>query len=210
MLASAIGPRPRRLLVLAGRAIARLWGVAIALGGCLCLRFGYFTDVRAERADAGPIVALSLLGVWLCARLWARLAIAPAPTPSLRSPQASRQVNQPTQKEAALARADIELGMALFVCADVILALTGGLGSRLYPLIYAVVAFAVTFHRRAVGLPLLFMGVALEWLLYRGATAGIGPSPAAEMAFFITYLFLWILCVFASFSFASRAAPPAP
>ncbi len=167
-----LGARTERFLGLVGRLFGRLWGVAIAVGGCLCLRQGYFTDLRAERADAGPIVALCLFGMWLCARLWARLAIAPsAPL---------RTAAQPAQKEAALARADVELGMALFVCADVILALTGGLSSRLYPLIYAVVAFAVTFHRRAVGLPLLFVGVALEWLLYRGTPF----SEAAQMAFF--------------------------
>src|SRR5262249_13468413 len=49
---------------------------------------------------------------------------------------------------------DVELGLVLLTAIYVLLAMSGGVTSAVYPLVYAVVSFLVTFHRLWVGLPL--------------------------------------------------------
>src|SRR6185295_13992784 len=56
----------------------------------------------------------------------------------------------------------------LLVACYVMLQLSGGAHSPLYPLVYAVVAFVATFHRTSVALPLVAIAAGLEWLLARG------------------------------------------
>ncbi|MBC8132359.1 MAG: GGDEF domain-containing protein, partial [Deltaproteobacteria bacterium] len=47
----------------------------------------------------------------------------------------------------------------------VVLAISGGVASPVYPLLYAVVSFLVTFHRLAVGLPLAVAAIGFEAVL---------------------------------------------
>src|SRR5258706_183363 len=91
--------------------------------------------------------------------------------------------------ERRTARADFELGAALLVATYVTLQLTGGLRSPVYPLVYALTAFVVTFHRKAIGLPLVAVTLGLEYLLYasgpRDARANeLVASHAAFIGFF--------------------------
>ena len=81
------------------------------------------------------------------------------------------------------------LRAAGFFACYAVLQLTGALRSPVYPLVYALTAFAVTFHRSAVGLPLVAITLALEYLLYRAsprdpASRELLLSHAAFIGFF--------------------------
>jgi diguanylate cyclase (GGDEF)-like protein len=71
---------------------------------------------------------------------------------------------------------DAELGLLLLTTVYLLLAFSGGVGSVIYPLVYAVVSFLVTFHRMVVGLPLAATAIGFEAVLCFGPAA---PPEAA-------------------------------
>jgi predicted membrane metal-binding protein len=71
---------------------------------------------------------------------------------------------------------DIELGLLLLTATYVFLAALGGVTSPVFPLVYALVSFLVTFHRTAVGIPLALAAIALE------AVMAFAPGAAAGAA----------------------------
>ncbi len=168
--------RARRAGWRARRLLADAWGAALTAVAAALVAVGWFPDVRTRAAGWQLIAAATILGAFVIAKLIARLR---APVVSTRD------------DEARTAKADLELGCALIVATYVTLELTGGLRSPLYPLVYALVAFVVTFHRRAVGLPLVAVTLGLEWLLYRaGAPDARARETLASHAAFIGFFAL--------------------
>src|SRR4029077_21049188 len=84
---------------------------------------------------------------------------------------------------------DAELALVLLTAIYVLLALSGGVTSSVYPLVYAVVSFLVTFHRLAVGLPLAATAIGFEAVLSLSPAmppehASLFPSHAGFIAVF--------------------------
>jgi diguanylate cyclase (GGDEF)-like protein len=156
-------PRLRRLLGHAGfhvkRAVRAVWGfVAIGAFAALLGR-GFFRDLRAPAALAVHPAAAAVLIVVLVAKVAGRL------TTSERRRSRLREL-----------LSDLEMGLLLLTATYVFLAVVGGTTSGVYPLVYALVSFLVTFHRLAVGIPLALAAVGLEALL------AFGPAAAPEAA----------------------------
>jgi diguanylate cyclase (GGDEF)-like protein len=169
-----IGFRLRRVLWRCKRIVVDAWGAATTLGAAALLGSAYFPDVRARKADLGPIVVACALACLVILKVAARLRV-PPPSPSL-----DRRGGDPLKPST---KSDVELGAALIVGTYVTLALTGGLRSPIYPLIYALAAFVVTFHRRLVGIPLVLFAFAMEALHYRAALIlGMAQPVARELA----------------------------
>jgi two-component system cell cycle response regulator len=155
-----IGFRVRRAGTdLAGAALTLVCGGLVAVG--------WFPDVRGRQADLVPIAVAALLGLLVLAKVAGRIL----------SPSSRQSGTLTAQEEQRALFADLELGAALLVLTYVLIALTGGLRSPMYPLVYAMLAFVVTFHRRWVGLPMVACALVLETLSYR-----FGPFAASQKA----------------------------
>jgi diguanylate cyclase (GGDEF)-like protein len=87
---------------------------------------------------------------------------------------------------AAADFADLELALALVAGAHVVIAVTGGLGSPAYPLLYGLVAFSMTILARAGALAALAAAVLLEGALL--ARAGISARTGFAAGLHVTYL----------------------
>ena len=74
------------------------------------------------------------------------------------------------------ALSDVELGLVLLTTVYLLLRPRAASTSPVYPLVYALVSFLVTFHRLAVGLPLAAAAIGLEAVLAFGPAA----APAAR------------------------------
>jgi diguanylate cyclase (GGDEF)-like protein len=172
-----IGSKLRRLLWRLRRLGVGAWGAGLTGLGAALVASGWFPDVRTRAAGAAPVAAAAALSVLVLVKLVARLRM-----PSSAAPSAA--------EDARTARADVELGCALLVATYAVLQLTGSARSPVYPLVYAVVAFAVTFHRTVVGLPLVGVALALEWLLYRGALKVPGANGSARELLFAHAAFI--------------------
>jgi two-component system cell cycle response regulator len=125
-------------------------GLGFAVSGAfvILLWLGWFPDLRTPGADLGRAAATALLTAVLAMKIAARMRM----TERRRS----------ARREAL---ADAELASLLLTAVYVILAISGGVASPVYPLVYAVVSFLVTFHRLAVGLPLAGVAIGLEAVL---------------------------------------------
>ncbi len=185
-----IGVRVRRILWRLRRLTVDAWSATITVGAAALVAVGYFPDVRSRAAEMGPVVAACMLGLLILAKLVARLRAPAIETPRWRTDSAlTRTASQPTLRsaqgpteEARAAKSDLELGAALVIATYVTLEMTGSLRSPLHPLVYALVAFLATFHRKSVALPLIAMTLGLEYLLYRSVTGGRVDSRATELA----------------------------
>jgi two-component system cell cycle response regulator len=166
-----LGFKLRRLLWRARRLTVDLWGAATTVGAAALVAVGYFPDLRASTTDVGPIVAACALGGLVIIKVAARLRALPATERELATDDGRGDVKR-----------DLELGAALVVATYVMVELSGGLASPVYPLVYAMVAFVVTFHRRVVGVPLVVVTLGLEALLYRAAIHGGTTEPHARQA----------------------------
>src|SRR5690606_26012055 len=111
--------RIRRLGWRLKRALAGAWVTAVLVGAAAMLRRGAFTDLRDASAGLLPIGIAAALGLSILLRLALRLR----PPEALPRWKAGRTRDE----EARTARADVELGAALFVATYVIIAMTGGL-----------------------------------------------------------------------------------
>ena len=84
---------------------------------------------------------------------------------------------------------DIELGLLLLTATYVFLAALGGVPRPVFPLVYALVSFLVTFHRLAVGLPLALAAIALEAVMAFGP--GAGPGAAAVFPGHVVFIVIF-------------------
>ncbi|HEX6835934.1 MAG TPA: hypothetical protein VF334_05140, partial [Polyangia bacterium] len=164
-----LGFKLRRLLWRVRRVTVDLWGAATTVGAAALVGAGWFPDLRASSADIGPIVAACTLGALVIVKVAARVRALPASERELVTDDGRGDLKR-----------DLELGSALVVATYVTLELSGGLASPVYPLVYALTAFIVTFHRRLVGVPLVVVTLAMEALLYRAAVHGGMPERLAR------------------------------
>src|SRR6185503_17398448 len=123
-------------------------GFAVSAVFVALLWRGWFPDLRLPGADLSRAVAAAVLTAVLAGKLAARV----------RTSERRR-----TPRREALS--DAELGLLLLTAVFVVLAISGGVASPVYPLVYAVVSFLVTFHRFAVGLPLAAAAIGFEAVL---------------------------------------------
>ncbi|MCU1282641.1 MAG: hypothetical protein JWM53_6187, partial [bacterium] len=174
-----LGFKLQRLLWRARRLTVDLWGAATTVGAAVLVAAGYFPDLRASTADVGPIVAACALGGLVIVKVAARLRALPA-----GADQAPRQWERELANDDGRGdtKRDLELGAALVVATYVMVELSGGLSSPVYPLVYAMVAFIVTFHRRVVGVSLVVVTLGMEALLYRASVQGGAVEPHARQA----------------------------
>src|SRR6476620_8847125 len=162
-----LGVRLRRLLWRLRRMLVDAWGAFLTAGCAGLIGAGWFPDVRDRQAEAAPVIVACALGLLVLGKLVARLRAPAFDTPRWKTETGLARAT--AEEESRGAKKDLELGAALIVATYVTLQMTGGLRSPVYPLIYAITAFVITFHRRSVGIPLLLVTLALEWLLYRAA-----------------------------------------
>jgi two-component system cell cycle response regulator len=134
-------------------------GFAVSAAFVALLWRGWFPDLRLPGAGYGRAAAAAILTAVLAGKIAARV----------RTSERRR-----TPRREALS--DAELALLLLTAVYVVLAISGGVGSPVYPLVYAVVSFLVTFHRLAVGLPLAAAAIGFE------AVLSFSPASPADAA----------------------------
>jgi hypothetical protein len=141
----AVARLQRRVSFEAGRLMRATLGFTVSGVFALLLWRGWFPDLRQPGAESSRVAAAAILTAMLAGKIAARVRTAER----RRSPR----------REAF---SDAELGLLLLTAVYVLLAVSGGPTSPVYPLVYAVVSFLVTFHRLAVGLPLAAAAIGFE------------------------------------------------
>jgi two-component system cell cycle response regulator len=144
------------------RAARATWGFGVVIACAFLLANGWFLDLARSRGDTLRAVAAACLVAVLVAKIAGRLRA------GQRRRSSTREV-----------LSDIELGLLLLTATYVFLAALGGVGSPVFPLVYALVSFLVTFHRMRVGIPLALAAIALEAAM----AFGPGSAPTAAAAF---------------------------
>ena len=128
------------------RAVGQRWALLVVAGVWPLLGLGVIGSESLRRGDLSQLSVITLLAVTL---LWT----------VLRETRAERSASHAVVRE-------LELGLLLVTGVYVLLAVTGGARSFLYPLVYAVVSFLMVIHRfRVVAVGTLVAVVALEVLL---------------------------------------------
>jgi diguanylate cyclase (GGDEF)-like protein len=149
-----------------GYQIGRVVRAGLTFTVCAAFLFlfwrGWFPDLRLPGADLRRAAAAAVLTALLAYKISARVRIA--------------ERRRTPRREAI---SDAEVGLLLLTTVYLLLAFSGGVTSSIYPLVYAVVSFLVTFHRLAVGLPLAAAAIGFEAVLSFGPAA----SPEAAAAF---------------------------
>ena len=135
----------RRVSFELGRLMRATLGFGVSCAFVVLLGQGWFPDLRQPGAESSRVAAAAILTAMLAGKIAARVRTAER----RRSPR----------REAF---SDAELGLLLLTAVYVLLAVSGGATSPVYPLLYAVVSFLVTFHRLAVGLPLAAAAIGFE------------------------------------------------
>jgi len=136
------------------------WGLLVALGFAALIGLGVFAGDVLARANLLVLSAVLVFGVTLARTLMREV------------------LPDELARERGVARAlhELELGLLLLTGAFVLIAATGGVGSFLYPLVYALVSFLLVIHeRRFVALSWIAWACALEVLV---GHAGRSPEVA--------------------------------
>ncbi|MEP6654616.1 MAG: GAF domain-containing protein, partial [Myxococcales bacterium] len=123
-------------------------GFAVAAAFMVLLWRGWFPDLRLPGAGYGRAAAAAVLTAVLAGKIAARV-----------------RTNERRRTPRREAFSDAELALLLLTAVYVVLAISGGVASPVYPLVYAVVSFLVTFHRLAVGLPLGAAAIGFEAII---------------------------------------------
>ncbi len=137
------------------RVARALWGFVLVAVFAVLLARGWFLDLARSQADSLRVGAAACLVAVLVAKIAGRLRL---------------QQRRRTSTREVLS--DIELGLLLLTATYVFLAALGGVGSAVFPLVYALVSFLVTFHRMQVGIPLAMAAIGLEAAMAFGPGAG--------------------------------------
>jgi two-component system, cell cycle response regulator len=156
------------------RAARAIWGFGVVGAFAFLLADGWFHDLASTRGDGVRAAAAACLIAVLVAKVTGRL-------------QLNERRRSPTRENVS----DIELGLLLLTAAYVFLAALGGVTSPVFPLVYALVSFLVTFHRLAVGIPLGLAAIALEAAM----AFGPGAAPGATDVFPGHVVFIAIFAV---------------
>jgi diguanylate cyclase (GGDEF)-like protein len=136
-------------------------GFVVSAAFVVLLWRGWFPDLRLPGAGYGRAAAAAILTAVLAGKIAARV-------------RTSERRRTPRRE----AFSDAELALLLLTAVYVVLAISGGVGSPVYPLVYAVVSFLVTFHRFAVGLPLAAAAIGFEAVL--SFSPAVSPDAAAS------------------------------
>jgi two-component system, cell cycle response regulator len=155
-----------------GRFVRAVLAFAVCGGFLLLFWRGWFPDLRLPGADLRRVAAAAVLTGLLVFKISARV-------------RTSERRRTPRREAVS----DAELGLLLLTTVYLLLAFWGGVTSPVYPLVYAVVSFLVTFHRLWVGLPLALAAVGFEAVLSFGPTAtpeaaGVFPGHVVFIAVF--------------------------
>ena len=177
-----------RLFYRVRRAVSTFWtaGAALSFGGLVAI--GAFRSLGERSIDAIPLACALGLGALLVGKLSGFLRGAHRIAPDLTGPVATR-----TRRTVEL-RDDLELGALLLIATFAMLQATGGEGSPLHPLVYALIAFLVAFHRAAVGLPLVGLAIVLEIALF--FAGGAVPTERALLGAHVAFLAFFSLTHF--------------
>jgi two-component system cell cycle response regulator len=137
------------------RAFAVSLGALAGAGACALVASGTLdgASLLASPPALVPTAALAGLLLLVLVTLSRRLGFE---APTARAQRASRWL------AAADDLADVEVSLALIAAAHAVVAVTGGADSSLYPLLYAVVAFAVTLSSRAGAVAAVTAAIGLE------------------------------------------------
>ena len=161
-----------------GYHVGRVFRAVLAFGVCTAFLFlfwrGWFPDLRLPGADLRRVAAAAVLTLLLAYKISARVRIA--------------ERRRTPRREAI---SDAEVGLLLLTTVYLLLAFSGGVVSSIYPLVYAVVSFLVTFHRLAVGLPLAGAAIGFEAVLSFGPTAT--PEAAAPFPGHVGFIAVFAL-----------------
>ncbi len=154
------------------RAVRTVWGFTMVATMAVLLWLGWFPDLRQPGADWLRALAAALLVAALTAKLAGRIST------SERRRSAGREMTS-----------DIEMGLLLLTSTYVFISVLGGVTSPLYPLVYALVSFLVTFHSLAVGIPLALAALGFEAIMAFGPTAAPGALAAfpGHAAFIVVF-----------------------
>jgi diguanylate cyclase (GGDEF)-like protein len=165
--------RRSRTLLRARRAFSAGWsGLLLAFAGAL-IAMGSFSRLSRPGVSLFELGSALGLAVFLVGKLAAYL----------RQGRAALPLRGGTSAEN---KADLELGALLLVATYATLEATGGTTSPIYPLVYALTAFLVAFHRLSVGVPLVALALVLETALLKAGGELTPPllqlTPAREAA----------------------------
>ena len=118
------------------RTFRAVWGTALVAVVVVLLWKGWFPDLRQPSADYTRALAAALLAGALAIKVAARVSMGE---------------RRRSQRREMLS--DIELGLLLLSATYVFLSVLGGSTSPIYPMVYALVSFLVTFHPLKTGMP---------------------------------------------------------
>ena len=144
------------------RTFRALWGTALVAVVVVLLWKGWFPDLRQPSADYTRALAAALLAGALAIKVAARVSMGE---------------RRRSQRREMLS--DIELGLLLLSATYVFLSVLGGSTSPIYPMVYALVSFLVTFHPLKTGMPLAAAALGFEAVL----AFGPGAAPGAAAVF---------------------------
>jgi two-component system cell cycle response regulator len=144
------------------RTFRTLWGSALVAAVVALLWQGWFPDLRRPGSDYARALVAALLAGALAIKVAARVS-----------------TNERRRNPRREMLSDIELGLLLLAATYVFLSVLGGTTSPIYPLVYALVSFLVTFHPLKTGTPLAAAALGFEAVM----AFGPGASPGAVAAF---------------------------
>lgn len=133
-------------------------GTLVAALACAVIAAGALDASAFTAPRVAPMLLLASVGVLTVTSIARRLRFV---APSARSQRISFWLG------TAAALADMEIAFALVAAAGAVIAITGGMESPMYPLLYGVIAFAVSFLSRP------------------GAWAALGAAGILELAAFL-------------------------
>ncbi|MEO1170859.1 MAG: GAF domain-containing protein [Myxococcota bacterium] len=147
--------------------LSSLSGFVLGATGLSLVVLGRFRDIG--NADLLQGATLAALLVWMLARLFRRLGRGILVDPQVASLQ------------------DLELGTLFIAAAFVLIEMTGGPGGPLYPLVFALVAFLVAFHRMSHNVYFLLLILITE----AGITAAAANAPWRQFVSHASFLLLF-------------------
>jgi two-component system, cell cycle response regulator len=133
-------------------------GTLVAALACAVIAAGALDASAFTSPRVASMLLLASVGVLTITSIARRLRFVP---PSARSQRISFWLG------ASAALVDMEIAFALVAAAGAVIAITGGMGSPMYPLLYGVIAFAMSFLSRP------------------GAWAALGAAGILELAAFL-------------------------
>ncbi len=171
--------------------VIRRWGGLGIIGVAILLLHGIFRDLSSGKSTPGigvliaTVAVVGLLGGQLGAFLRAGGRI-----------RALRREPPENGNDKADGSAEFDAGGVLLAFSAVALQATGGPGSPLYPLFYALIAFLVLFHRPPIGAALVSLALLLETAVCVAAGLPIpGETWVFHAGFIVLFALLYLLFV---------------